>query len=142
MVSAAKDLAALRQRQLDVCLGLESALAQVIDHRHGSAWGSEQVEQIEAYFSRLRQLDAAISRARRGLGQGDAASAERRQVSELRQAMLRLKQRLSVLQARIEGGHRHVREELRQVVKNANIKGYKQVNGRTAGSVTCTGVKF
>jgi len=137
MSSASDYVKRLLSSQLDVYQEIELFLRKIVGHRQGSEWAFEQVENINLQFDKVKKLEREIN----GILKINPEFAHRIElvdiVNKIKNAILKIKRFMDILQIRVAGGQRVVFENLKNIIKRMDIEGYRQKNALNKISVDC-----
>lgn len=127
----------LLQSQLEIYRETELFLKDVIGHKKGTEWGFEQVEKIDLYFNKTKKLQLEINEILNTNPEFVRKTELTNIVKKIKKMILSINRLIDILHIHVTGGQRFVFENLRNVLKGMEIKGYRQINILNKIGVDC-----
>ena len=122
-----KTLVSILQNKLEICRQLEKVLKEVNGDHNNTAWGLDQMKDINGLFENLKTLDghqAEITRFDVDILRSENSRALMR---DLQNAMIKIRNLILAYRIKLKGGQELIAQNIKQVVKGTEIKGYKPV---------------
>ena len=125
------------ETKLEIYRDVERRLQSMVDHRLGSEWDLDQIARINERFEQLKNIDEESAGMPENNDRADESQGMAYPYGEIKKTTLNIKRLLNILQTRLEGGRQLVAKNLKEVLKNMEIKGYRRANGgkRSLGCV-------